>query len=294
MERTVGQRYLQVLHRIATKNTILHGVLETFLYRRDKFLRNVSALHLVDELEVALLVVFVLRTNGNDNVGKLTTTTTLFLVNFAKCNVLGDGLFVVNLGLTLVTFHLKFAFQAVDDDVQVQLTHTRDNGLTTLLVGTNGKRGVFFGQLSQSVVKLGNVCLALRLNGDRNNRIGEGHRFQHDGCVLVAKRVACANIFEAYTCANITSVDAFHRDFLVRVHLEQAADTLFLTRTSIVNIRAGLYLTRINAEEHQTAHEGVGGNLKRQSRCGSVFRRLTLFLFVGVGVNTYDSYCIQW
>ena len=107
---------------------------------------------IVHELEVAFLEVFVFRTNSNDNISKLTASTTLLLVHFTKCNGLGDSLFVINLGLTLVTFYLKLTLQTVDNDIQVQLTHTRNNGLTTLLVGTNSKCWVFFSQLSQTVV----------------------------------------------------------------------------------------------------------------------------------------------
>ena len=75
----------------------------------------------------------------------------LLLVNLAEVNSLRDGFLVVNLRLTLVTFNLEFTFQTVDNDIQVKLTHTGDNCLTSLLVGTNGEGRVFFSQLGQTV-----------------------------------------------------------------------------------------------------------------------------------------------
>ena len=68
---------------------------------RDEFLRNVTALNLVDELEVALEA-FVNGLYAYDDIGKLTTTTGLLLEYFAKLNGLGDCFLVGNLGTTLV------------------------------------------------------------------------------------------------------------------------------------------------------------------------------------------------
>ena len=124
MERTVGEDNLEVCHRIATEYATLHSVLEALLYRGDEFLRNVTTLNLVDELEVALLIICVLRTDCNDDVSELTTTTRLLLVNLAELYRLCNCLLVVNLGLTLVTLYLELALQTVDNDIEVKLTHT--------------------------------------------------------------------------------------------------------------------------------------------------------------------------
>ena len=134
--------------------TILHGCLEALLDRGDELLRNVTTLHLVDELQTAILLdvpIVINRTNVNDDVSELTATTRLLLVNLTIThNSLRDSLLIVNLGLTLVTLNLELTLQTVDNDVEVELTHTRDNGLTTLLVGTNGECGVFLSQLSKT------------------------------------------------------------------------------------------------------------------------------------------------
>ena len=154
MERTVEQFYLEAVEGIAAEHTALHGVLKALLNRGDEFLRNVTASHLVHELQAAFLEVFVYGTYVHDDIGKLTATTRLLLVDLAEVDSLRDGFLIVNLRLTLVTFNLELALQTVDNDIEVQLTHTRDNGLTALLVGTYGKGGVFFGELGKTVGEL--------------------------------------------------------------------------------------------------------------------------------------------
>ena len=68
--------------------------------------------------------------NNNLDIGKFTSTTSLFLVNFSVLNPSSDGFFVSNLRSTLVTFYLEFSFQPIDQNLQVQFTHTRDHSLT--------------------------------------------------------------------------------------------------------------------------------------------------------------------
>ena len=175
MERAIDECHLHAVHWIASEDTVLHGVLEAFLYRWDELLRNVTTLNLVNELQTAFLEVFVNRTNVNDDVGKLTASTRLLFVNLAEVNSLGDCFLVVNLWLTLVTLNLELTLQTVDDDIEVKLTHTRDDSLTTLLVSTNGECWVFLSEFSETVVKFGNVSLALWFYCYRDHSVRECH-----------------------------------------------------------------------------------------------------------------------
>ena len=124
MEATIEKSNLQTSYRITTEYTVLQAILEALLYCWDELLRNVTTLNLVDELEIALLVVLVLRTDVNDDVSELTTTTRLLLVNLTEVNLACDSLLVVNRWLTLVTLYLELTLQTVDDDIEVKLTHT--------------------------------------------------------------------------------------------------------------------------------------------------------------------------
>ena len=235
VEATVEQRYLQAIQRITGEHTVLHSDLEALLYTRDVLLRHVTTLDNVFELKTTREV-SVCRLNANDDVSELTTTTGLFLINLTQLNRSTDSLTVSHLRTTLVTLYLELTFQTVDDDLQVELTHTRDNGLTRLLVGLNGERRVLFGQLSETNTQFVEVCLALRLNGDTDHRCRELDRLQYDRLVLVAQRIARAYILKSYARAYIACENSLNRILVVRVHLEDTGDTLFLTRTRVVNV----------------------------------------------------------
>ena len=150
MERTIEQLNLKAVHREATKNTTLHSILEALLYRRNEFLRNVTAGNLVDKLQATLFEVLVNRTNINDNVCKLTTTTGLLLVNLAEVNRLRNGLFVVNLRLTLITFYLKLTTKTIQDNIEVKLTHTGYNRLAALFFCMHSEGRILLSQLLQA------------------------------------------------------------------------------------------------------------------------------------------------
>ena len=155
--------------------------------------------------------VLINRTDVHDDIGKLTTATRLFLINFTQVNSLRDSLLVVNLRFTLVTLNLEFTFQTVDDNIQVKLTHTGNNCLTCLFVSLNCKRRVFFSQFSQTVRQFIHILLSLRLNCDTDYRFGEVHRFQYDRCGFVAQRITGMDILEAYTGTNITGANHLNR-----------------------------------------------------------------------------------
>ncbi len=246
--------------------------------------------HLVYELQVALCVVLILRTDSDDDISELTATTSLLLVDLTMVlNGLRDSLLVVNLRLTLVTLNLELTLQTVDNDIEVKLTHTGDDGLATLLVGMNSEGRILFGELSKTVVKLSNVGLALRLHSYGDHRIREGHRLEDDRLVLVTQGITGTDILETYTCADITSVDALHRNLLMRVHLEQTADTLLLARTGVVDVRTGLHRTRVYAEVYETTHERIGSNLKCESCCRLFLKRLTILFLTSLRVRTLDG-----
>ena len=236
VEWTIDQCYLQFIQRIAGKDTVLHCFFKTFLNRRDKFLRNVTTLHFIDELQ-STFEAFICRFDTNDDISKLTTTTRLFLVNFTKFNRFSDSFLVSNLRFTLITFNLEFTTQTVNDDIQVKLTHTANYSLTCFFVSLYTERRVFSCQLSQSHTQLIQVFLSLRLYCNTDNRIGEIHWFQCDRIIFVTQRITSTDILETNTSTNITTTDSFHRILLVWVHLEQTRDTFFLTRACVVNIR---------------------------------------------------------
>ena len=292
VERTIDNGYFEFLQRIASEHTGLHSGLEALLDRGDIFLRNVTTLHLVHELQCSLEL-GVTRLYANNHIGELTATTGLLLVGLAQLNGLRDSLTVCHLRTTLVALYLELAFQTVDNDFQVQLTHTRDDGLSRLLVGLHGEGGVFLSQLSQTYAQFVEVSLTLRLYGDTDHRSGELDGLQYDRMLLVAEGITGTDILEAYACAYIAGSNKVHGVLVVGVHLEDTRDTLFLARTGIVNIRTCHQLTAIHAEIAETTYIRVGSNLECQRAERLVIIRLAGERLISTRVGTIDYLGIQ-
>ena len=95
-------------------------------------------------------------------------------------HALADGLAVSDLRAADVRINPELAQQPVDDDLQVQLAHAGDDGLSRLLVAANGERRVLFGEPLERHGELLLVGLRLGLDGLPDNGLGEDHLLQHD------------------------------------------------------------------------------------------------------------------
>ena len=68
-----------------------------------------------------------------------------------------------------------------------KLAHAGDDRLAGLFVGEDAEGRIFLCQALQRVGHLLLVELGLRLNGHRDDRIGEGRRLQQDRVILVTQ-----------------------------------------------------------------------------------------------------------
>ena len=80
---------------------------------------------------------------------------------------------------------------------------------------------------------------------------------------------------------------------VVCMHLQDTADTLFLTLGRVQNGGTSLQLTGVHAEECQLTHKRVSHDLKGQCREGSVVIGRTFCLFVGLGNGALDGGHVQ-
>ena len=108
------------------------------------------------------------------------------------------------------------------------------------------------------------VGLGLRLDRQRDDRLREVHRLEHDRLLLVAQRVAGRDALEADRRGDVAGVDFLDFLALVRVHLQQAADALGALLGRVVDASTRREHARVDAEERELADERVGHDLERQ------------------------------
>ena len=184
------------------------------------------------------------------------------------------GLAEGHLRLADVGLDLELALHAVDDDLEVQLAHARDDRLAGLGVGAHPERRVLLRQLLQRDAELVLVGLRLGLDGDVDDRVRELHRLEDDRLVLVGQRVARARVLEADGRGDVARQHFLDLLALVRVHLQQPADPLPLVLGAVVDVAARLERARVHPEEGQPADVRVGRHLERQRRERRVVVRL--------------------
>ena len=285
MIRTIPQGNLDINNRIASQNTGLHSTLDTVVDSRDVFLRDGTANDGVDEL-VTLAGLVGLDLDLNMTILALTTGLTCVLGLLV--GLFADGLTVSNLRCTHVCFNLELTQQTVNDDLQVQLAHTGDDGLTGLFVSVGLEGRILFGQLCQRDAHLLVAGLGLRLDGNADNRLGELHGLQNDGMILITQSVTGSGVLQTDNSSDITCVAAVDILAVVRMHLQDAAHTLLAVLHGVVDSGTCLNLTGVNTEVCQLTNERVGSDLEGQSCEGSVVGRRTGLLFLSLGIHALD------
>lgn len=214
---------------------------------------------------------------------ELTTTTGLTNeLAFDLDVVLGDGFTVGNLRLTDVRLNVELATHTVDENVEVQLTHTGNDGLTSLFVGLDTERRVFLSQFAQRDTHLFLVCLGLRLDSYRDNRLREVHTLEDDRLLDRAEGVTRGDVLHADQRGDVACTALLDLVTLVGVHLHHPTHALLLALDRVDYRVTGRQHTGINTSKGQGTHERVGSDLERQSGERLVITCMTLvdLLFV--------------
>src|SRR5690606_30538301 len=194
-----------------------------------------------------------------------TTTGLAHKLAFDLASV-ADRFTVSHLRLADVGFNVELALHAVDQNIQVQLAHTTNDGLAGLFVRAHAERRIFLGQFAQSDAHLLLVGFGLRLDGNVNHRLGEVHTLENDLLVQVAKSVTSGDVFHADQGSNVTGAQLFDLGTVVGLHLNHTADALFLALDRVDHRVTGRQHTGVHPNEGQSTNEGVSGDLECQSR----------------------------
>ena len=111
--------------------------------------------------------------------------------------------------------------------------------------------------------------------------------------LFIAQGIAGAGVLQSYRRRDIARVAAFDILTVVRVHLQDSADTLIVVLVGVVHRGTGVDGTGIHTEEAQLAHKGVGHNLERQSGERLVVGGVADHFFFGFRVNTLNRRYIR-
>ena len=122
----------------------------------------------------------------------------------------------------------------------MQLAHTGDDGLASLLVRADAEGRIFLCQLDQSVAHLVLAGLGLGLDCDVDNRLRELHGLQDNGILLITDRIAGTGDLEANRGSDIAGVNLVQLISLVGVHLKDTSNTLLLALRCVQYIRTGV------------------------------------------------------
>ena len=285
MIRTIIKLNLNINYIVACNNTAEHCALNTLVNSRNVFLWNSTADNVVNEL-IALVLV---RIDIDLNVTVLTLTTWLTSILFVNRSFLADSFLVCNLWSTDVCFYLKFTEKTVNNDFEVEFTHTCDDCLACFFVCISLESRIFFCKLCKSDTHLFLTCFCLRLNSNTNYRIREFHRLKDNRSLLITESITCCCIFKTNGSSDVTCIYAVDIFSVVSVHLQDTTKTLVGVLNWVVNSCAGRNCTGVNSEEAELTNKRVSSNLECES-CEWLFIWWRSFnLIACFRVNTLDS-----
>src|SRR5690606_12412577 len=220
---------------------------------------------------------------------KLATTAGLTNKLAFDLALVANHLAIGNLRLTDVCLDTEFATHTVYDDVQVQLTHTTDDGLAGFLVGAHAEGRVFLSQATQRDTHLLLVSLGFRLDGYVDNRLREVHTLKDDRIGDVAQGVTGGDVLHADQGSDVACTHFLDFLTIVGMHLHHTTNALLLALDRVDDGVTRGQNTGVDANEGQSTNEGVSCNLERQRRERRFVGRFALvdFLLV-IRVNTLD------
>jgi len=124
--------HFEIDDREANQRPRLGSFAQALLDRGNIFLGDVAALDLVEKLEPRTAFA---RDDVDLDLTELTRTTRLLLVGVGEVNRLREILAISDLWSADIGLDLELTLHAVDEDLEVELAHPLDDGLTRFMVG---------------------------------------------------------------------------------------------------------------------------------------------------------------
>ena len=132
MERAVGDPNNHVHHREPSDHAVVTSFADAFGSRLDELLRNRTSDRFIQDFDTLTLFI---RLKLNDDVSVLTLTAGLPDKLTFTVGRFRDRFAVSNLRLTRCRLHLELTFHPINDDLEMELAHACQNGLTGIGIG---------------------------------------------------------------------------------------------------------------------------------------------------------------
>src|SRR5439155_11810784 len=152
----------------------------------------------------------------------------------------------------------------VANNFQVQLAHARNDELAGFFVGETTERWIFLSQTLEAFTHLFAIGFGLRLDGHRDNWLGERRWLEQDFEIFVAERITSGDVLEPDERGDIARVSGLDVDPFVGLDHHDAAHAFALARARIINRITLLELAAVNAEEDELADVRIGPKLECQ------------------------------
>src|SRR6266567_2470071 len=257
----VIERDLDVHQFVTGQDAAFHRLLHALLNRLEELTRHRTALDLVDELEA---LAHLIGPNAELNVAVVARAAGLANVFAFGLRFLANGFTIRDLRFADVGFHFVFPHHAVDDDFQMQLTHTADDGLPGIRIGGNFERRIFLGQPVEGNTHFFLVALGLGLYRHRDDRRREGDRLQQDGRFIGTDGVTGGDVLQPDAGADIAGENLTDFFAFIGVHFQQTANALRFAAGGVEHAVPGLQLAGVHADEYQLPDKRVGHDFESQ------------------------------
>src|SRR3989344_3700580 len=186
MIRTVVKRNLHIHNRESSENTLIQCFLNPLFNCSNKFFRNRSALDSINELKTSSPL---FRFYTQPNMAILSTTSGLFDVFAFGLRFVGNSFFISNLWPANIYINPKFSLHAVNDNLQVQFTHSGNNRFRSFFITSNSEGWIFVGKFPQSNAHFFLVSFGFWFYTQRDNWFWNLYAFKEDWFCWITKSV---------------------------------------------------------------------------------------------------------
>ena len=247
---TVGDDHGRADDLVAEQGTLDAGLLETLRAGRDVLVGDGAADH--PGLEVVLLAAVGVWFDPAHDTGVITGTAGLALEKVVELGLLGDGLAVRDAGLAGLALDLVLTAETLDVNLEMQLTHTADDGLLGLLVNVEAESGILTHKAVHGLGEGIGVAGTLGLDAERHDGVGDVHGAQGVRKATVGEGIARSAV-NTEDGANLTSTDLVDVLHFIGVHTDDTGNADLLVAAGVVEVGALLERTLVDTHVGELA-----------------------------------------